>query len=255
MFFVITISSKLPIQIAVTRADFTRTSATDPSVSRQSNSIPTKFLLSVSKEVLASKSEITVHTWVGCACSGNGKAFLICKCNGLQEKVTREPASWRVPGGRYVWRGREASQPGSAVALIRFPVIVLCIYMRRFDSRHLYLLYVLSDQPHEGSWAAIWLSTSGYEGKVKSSRPSLSVTQDKRWLGRDPVSPLHYLYDKAFMFAPRASATSKSVIWTPGQATEETSTPNKNCRRYGKNDERPTGTNTNNWMGDGETWK
>ena len=31
--------------------------------------------------------------------------------------------------------------------------------------------------------------------------------------------------------------------------TEETSTPKKTCRRYRKNDERPTGANTNNWMG------
>ena len=41
----------LPIQIAVTRADFTRTSVTDPSVTRHSNSIPTKFLLSAFKEL------------------------------------------------------------------------------------------------------------------------------------------------------------------------------------------------------------
>jgi hypothetical protein len=32
-------------------------------------------------------------------------------------------------------------------------------------------------------------------------------------------------------------------------ATEETSTPNKTCRRCRKNHERPTGTNTTNWMG------
>jgi hypothetical protein len=43
-----------PIQIAVTLADFTRMSVTDPNVTRQSNSIPTKVLLSASKEVFAS---------------------------------------------------------------------------------------------------------------------------------------------------------------------------------------------------------
>ena len=43
------------IQIAVTRADFTRTSVTDPSVTTQCNSISTKFLLSAPKEVFTSK--------------------------------------------------------------------------------------------------------------------------------------------------------------------------------------------------------
>ena len=40
----------VPIQITVSRADFTRTSVT-----LQSNSIPTKYLLSAPKEVLKSK--------------------------------------------------------------------------------------------------------------------------------------------------------------------------------------------------------
>ena len=44
-----------PIKIAVTRADFTRTSVTNPSVAGQSNSIPTNFLLSAPKEVFTSK--------------------------------------------------------------------------------------------------------------------------------------------------------------------------------------------------------
>ena len=39
------------MQIAVTRADFTRTSVIVPSITRQSNLIPTKFLLSAPKEV------------------------------------------------------------------------------------------------------------------------------------------------------------------------------------------------------------
>ena len=43
------------IQIAVTRADFTRTSVTDPSVTRQCNSMSTKFLLSMPKEVFTPK--------------------------------------------------------------------------------------------------------------------------------------------------------------------------------------------------------
>ena len=43
------------------------------------------------------------------------------------------------------------------------------------------------------------------------------------------------------------------TIWTPtvncpGRAAEETSTPNKTCRRC-KNEERPTKSNTTNWMG------
>ena len=41
--------SHVTIQIAVTRADFTRTSVTVPSVTGQSNSIPTNFLLSAPK--------------------------------------------------------------------------------------------------------------------------------------------------------------------------------------------------------------
>ena len=41
------------IQIAVTQANFTQTSVTDPSVS-QSNSMPTKFLLSAPIEVFTS---------------------------------------------------------------------------------------------------------------------------------------------------------------------------------------------------------
>ena len=45
----------------------------------------------------------------------------------------------------------------------------------------------------------------------------------------------------------------ESLVWTPtvncpGRATEETSTPNKTCRR-GKDDERRTGMNATNWMG------
>ena len=44
------------IQIAVTRADFTQTSDTDPSVTGQSNSISEKFFLSASKEVFTSKN-------------------------------------------------------------------------------------------------------------------------------------------------------------------------------------------------------
>ena len=44
------------------------------------------------------------------------------------------------------------------------------------------------------------------------------------------------------------------MIWTPtvnypSWATEETSTPNKTCSRCCKNDERPTGTSTNDWVG------
>ena len=35
----------------------------------------------------------------------------------------------------------------------------------------------------------------------------------------------------------------------PGQATEEISSPNETCRRYQQIEERPTGRNTNNWMG------
>ena len=41
---------------AVTRADFTRTSVTVPSVTRQSNSILTKFLLGAPKEIFTSKN-------------------------------------------------------------------------------------------------------------------------------------------------------------------------------------------------------
>ena len=52
-----------PTQIAVTQADFTRTSVTDPSVTGQSNLIPTKFLLSVPKEVNTSKSEIKINDY------------------------------------------------------------------------------------------------------------------------------------------------------------------------------------------------
>ena len=47
-----------PIEIAVTRADFTRTRVIDPSVTRESNSISTKFLLSAPKEVFTSKNII-----------------------------------------------------------------------------------------------------------------------------------------------------------------------------------------------------
>ena len=36
---------------SMTRADFTRTSVTDPSVTRQSNSMPTTYLLGALKEV------------------------------------------------------------------------------------------------------------------------------------------------------------------------------------------------------------
>ena len=43
-------------QIAVTRADFTRTSVTVPSVTRQSNSRATEFVLSAPKEVFISKN-------------------------------------------------------------------------------------------------------------------------------------------------------------------------------------------------------
>ena len=43
------------VQIAVTRADFIRTSVTVPRVMRQCNSIPTKFLLS-GRKVLTSKN-------------------------------------------------------------------------------------------------------------------------------------------------------------------------------------------------------
>ena len=43
------------IQIAVTRANFTRTSVTDQSITRQSNLVPTKFLLNASEEVFTSK--------------------------------------------------------------------------------------------------------------------------------------------------------------------------------------------------------
>ena len=46
-----------PIQIAVTRADFTRTSVTDPSVTDQSKSMLTQFLLSASKDVFTSSEE------------------------------------------------------------------------------------------------------------------------------------------------------------------------------------------------------
>ena len=45
------LSQWLVIQMAVTRADFARTSVTDPSVTRESNSIPTQFLPSAPKEV------------------------------------------------------------------------------------------------------------------------------------------------------------------------------------------------------------
>ena len=40
----------------MTRADFTRTSVTDPSATLEYNSKPTKFLLSVAKEVFTSKT-------------------------------------------------------------------------------------------------------------------------------------------------------------------------------------------------------
>ena len=40
----------------VTVADFTRTTVTDPSVTRQSNSIPTNFFLSAPKEVFTLKT-------------------------------------------------------------------------------------------------------------------------------------------------------------------------------------------------------
>ena len=62
MFFVILINNfmylkqRSPIQIAVGRADFTQTSVTDPIVTGQSNSIPTKLLLSAPKEVFTSKN-------------------------------------------------------------------------------------------------------------------------------------------------------------------------------------------------------
>ena len=39
----------------MTRADFTRTTVTDPSITGQSNSMPTKCLLSTPKEVFTSK--------------------------------------------------------------------------------------------------------------------------------------------------------------------------------------------------------
>ena len=48
-----------------------------------------------------------------------------------------------------------------------------------------------------------------YEGKVKSSRISLSETRDKRPLGRDPESPRHKCRSKAFV-AP-AHATKKAL--------------------------------------------
>ena len=44
-----------PIQIAVTRADFTQTSVTDPNFTRQPNSISIQFLLRAPKEVFTSK--------------------------------------------------------------------------------------------------------------------------------------------------------------------------------------------------------
>ena len=37
-----------------------------------------------------------------------------------------------------------------------------------------------------------------------------------------------------------------STVNCPGRTTEETSTPNKSCRKCCKNDERPTGTITSN---------
>ena len=40
----------------MTRADFFRTRVTDPSITRESNSIPTKFFLSAPKEVFTSRS-------------------------------------------------------------------------------------------------------------------------------------------------------------------------------------------------------
>ena len=61
-FFIIHINNfiylmyRLLIQIAVTRANFTRTSVTDPSVTRHSNSMPTKVLLGAPKEVITTIS-------------------------------------------------------------------------------------------------------------------------------------------------------------------------------------------------------
>ena len=62
---------------------------------------------------------------------------------------------------------------------------------------------------------------------------------------------------KQFLTRPRVQTDFELFSCTDGKIsvriktgiTEKTSTLNKTCRRYRKNDERPTGMNTTKWMG------